>query len=133
MQERAHVKAAEAAASLPNSRRRHRRWEFRQELSFSYDHGGETHFGSGRTKDLSEHGVRFENDHAVPAGTDIELRIAWPIRLQDRCPLDLIIHGSLVRSDRRGAVIHIRTCEFHTCGACSFQSALDQHSCSALG
>jgi hypothetical protein len=129
----AYVKAAQAAATLPNGRRRHKRWEFQRELSFSYQRGGATYYGSGRTRDLSEDGVRFENDHGVPQGTRIELHISWPVRLQDRCPLELIIRGAMIRSDRRGTVLHIESCEFHTCGNCSFHAALEQHSCSVTG
>jgi hypothetical protein len=129
----AYVKAAQAAASLPNCRRRHKRWEFLRELSFSYQRGGETYYGSGRTKDLSEDGVRFENDHDVPEDTEIELRVSWPVRLQDRCPLELVIRGPVIRVDRRGTVIHIESCEFHTCGSYSFEAAQDQHSCSVIG
>jgi hypothetical protein len=129
----AYVKAAKAAATLPNCRRRHKRWEFNRDLSFSFQAHGEIYFGSGRTKDLSEDGVRFENDHDVPENIDIELRISWPVRLQDRCPLDLVVRGRLIRCDGRGTVVHIDTCEFHTCGACSFEGRLEQHACSIVG
>jgi hypothetical protein len=129
----AYLKAEKAAASLPNCRRRQKRWEFQQELSFSYRCGGETYYGSGRTKDLSGDGVRFENDHDVPEDTEIELRISWPVRLQDRCPLELVIRGTRIRSDRRGTVVHIDSCEFHTCGSHSFEATLERHSCLATG
>ena len=129
----AYVKAARAAAALPNSRRRHKRWEFERDLSFSYHRGGETYYGSGRTMDLSEDGVRFDNDHEVPEHTLVELRISWPVPLQERCPLELVIRGRMIRSDRRGAVVHIETCEFHTCGKYSFETSLERHSCSVIG
>ena len=46
--------------------------------------------GAGRTRDLSDQAVCFENDISAPEGTEMELRIAWPQRLQRRrCDLEL--------------------------------------------
>jgi hypothetical protein len=50
----------------------------------------------------------------------VELRIAWPFRLHDICPLELAIQGTLVRTDEHVAVIRIRRYEFQTLGERSF-------------
>jgi hypothetical protein len=93
-----------------------------RELRFSYRKGSSIFLGSGRTKDLSNDGIRFETDHEVPRNSEIELRISWPVRLQDVCPLELVVRGPLLRSDSHGSVLKVTTCEFQTCGTQSFES-----------
>jgi hypothetical protein len=116
----------------PSGRRSQKRWAFRRELRFSYRSGDAMFLGSGRTQDLSEDGVRFENDQQVPANSEIELRISWPILLQDVCPLELVVRGRLIRSDREGSVLHVSCREFQTCGARSFEQPVESVSCSVF-
>jgi hypothetical protein len=129
----AYLRAVKAAAQLPGGRRRHQRWEFQRELRFSYRCGEQAFFGSGRTKDLSEDGVRFENDHEVPDGLELEVRISWPVLLQNVCQLDLVIRGPVIRSDRNGSVVQIEYCEFQTHGDRSFEASVEIPACSVLG
>ena len=128
----AYLRAVKAAAQLPFGRRGARRWEFGSELRFSYRHGSTVFFGSGRTKDMSEEGVRFENDHQLPVNSDIELRISWPVLLQNVCPLELVVRGPMIRSDRSGSVMHVKYFEFHTCGERSFEQPTGEPACSVF-
>ena len=129
----AYVRAMSAVSQLTGGRRVSQRWEFTRELNFSYQNGHEICLGSGRAKDLSESGIRFENDHYVPEGREIELHISWPIMLQNTCPLVLVIRGPLVRLDRHGAVVHIEYCEFQTCGSRSFDQIVENCNWSVVG
>jgi hypothetical protein len=133
VQSPAYLRAVNAAAQIPGGRRRHQRWEFQRELRFSYRQGDQMFYGSGRTRDLSEDGVRFENDHQVPDGFVLEVRISWPVMLQNVCALELVIRGPVVRTDRNGSVVHIDYCEFLTHGNRSFETSLDVPACSVLG
>jgi hypothetical protein len=120
-------------ARINSGRRRRTRYELQKELRFSYRQGNSVFFGSGRTKDLGDDGIRFEADHALPRNSEIELRISWPVRLQEVCALELVVRGPIVRSDRHGCVVRIKSCEFQTCGDRSFdQYSEDETACSVF-
>jgi hypothetical protein len=104
------------------------------ELSYSYRRNGSTWFGTGRTMDLSDEAVRFENDGRIPGGVEVELRIAWPFRLQSVCPLELVVRGPVVRAGADSAVLKMKSFEFRTWGERSFdQAASIGTACNVLG
>ena len=114
--------------------RKKERYGLSMELCYSYRRYGLTWFGKGRTTDLSDEAVRFENDGKLPKGVEVELRIAWPFRLQSVCPLELVVRGPVVRSGADGAVLKMKSYEFRTCGERSFdQAASLGHACNVLG
>ncbi|HEU5021422.1 MAG TPA: hypothetical protein VFT60_06010, partial [Bryobacteraceae bacterium] len=78
------------------------------ELRFSYRFGGMTYVGTGRTRNLGGETVCFEADQRILRKGDVELRIAWPFRLHNICPLELVVQGTLIRTDDAVAVIKIR-------------------------
>jgi len=115
------------------SRRLRTRYVLGRELRFTYRKGSSLFLGSGRTKDLSNDGIRFETDHEVPRNSEIELRISWPVRLQNVCALELVVRGPVLRSDRNGSVLQVKSCEFQTCGDRSFDaSSYAKLGCSVL-
>lgn len=116
----ANISGAAPTGKARSGRRRRTRYEIYKELRFSYRQGNSLFFGSGRTKDLDDNGIRFEADHALPQDSEIELRISWPVRLQNVCPLELVVRGPILRSDRHGCVLRVKSCEFQTCGNRSF-------------
>ena len=48
------------------------------------------------------------------------LHVAWPFLLQNICPLELILKGTVTEVSRRGTLLVIRSYEFRTCGEKSF-------------
>jgi hypothetical protein len=119
---------------IHGDRRSDRRYDLELELRFSYKRRGVTYIGSGRTLDLSGGGVLFTSDSAVPEGQEIELRVAWPFLLQNVCPLEVLIRGTVLRTDARGAVVRMRDYEFRTCGERSFDQAIvTATACNILG
>jgi hypothetical protein len=70
--------------------------------------------GVGKVLDISSKGVRFTTEGLLKPGTLIELLVSWPARLNDTCPLKLMIYGSVVRSDNSVAAIRIEHYEFRT-------------------
>lgn len=90
------------------------------ELRFLYRFRGMTYLGTGRTRDLGGETVCFEVDQQILKRGDVELRIAWPMRLQDVCPLELVVKGSVIRTDDSIAVVRMRSYEFQTLGERSF-------------
>lgn len=107
---------------IHGDRRADRRYDFEMPLQFLCD-GQLQSGGSGYTKDLCRKGILFVSDNPPPADTDVELRIEWPFLLQNVCPLELLVRGRVLRSDRRGTVIRMKTYEFRTCGNRSFDQA----------
>src|SRR5579864_4703046 len=73
--------------------------------------------GLGRTLNVSSGGVLFETSEVLPVGSSIELLMQWPFLLEGVCPLKLVIHGSVVRSDSKGVAIRNKHHEFRTAGA----------------
>src|SRR5579864_471995 len=61
--------------------------------------------GQGRTLNVSSGGVLFEANESLPSGSSIELLMQWPFLLEGVCPLKLVIHGSVVRSDSKGVAV----------------------------
>jgi len=49
----------------------------------------------------------------------------WPVSLQGLLPVDVVIHGALVRKKRSLAVLRLEEFEFRTRGGASFQPRAD--------
>jgi hypothetical protein len=65
--------------------------------------------GIGRTVNLSKSGILFESEQILPAGTEIEVSIAWPVRLRDTVALNLCVSGQVAWSrDKRHALTILR-------------------------
>jgi hypothetical protein len=72
--------------------------------------------GTGRTINISSKGVLFRTERRLPVGGRIEVWINWPLRLNDRCALNLVVHGRIVRHEQDMAAVQIHHCEFRTRG-----------------
>jgi hypothetical protein len=70
--------------------------------------------GSGKTINLSSNGVAFVTENELPVGAYIEVSIAWPALLENRCPLQLIGFGRVLRSAGRTAAATLEQYEFRT-------------------
>jgi hypothetical protein len=72
--------------------------------------------GTGRTIDMSSGGILFETGCDLPAGLNVEIHIAWPMLLHEVAPMQLVVTGRIVRSDRGWAAIRTMSHEFRTVG-----------------
>ena len=70
--------------------------------------------GSGKTTNLSSSGVSFGVEQGLPQGAFIELSIAWPALLENRCPLQLVGFGRVLRSAQGSVAASIEQYEFRT-------------------
>lgn len=70
--------------------------------------------GSGKTFNLSSSGVEFSTERDLPPGAFVELSIAWPALLENRCPLQLIGFGRVLRSAGGRVASTIEQYEFRT-------------------
>jgi hypothetical protein len=108
---------------IHGDRRADRRHAIALDLRFTYRRHGRTYLGAGRTAELSRGGVRFLAEDPVPDGAETDLHIHWPFLLQDVLPLELVMHGTILRTDERGTVLRARSYAFETCGRRSFHAA----------
>jgi len=98
-------------------RRSKRRFNIEQGLRYKLVYGTPlAEAGSGRTLNISSSGVWFTTESILSAGLPVELSMIWPARLNDVCPMKLMIYGYVVRSDRDGAALAIERYEFRTQG-----------------
>ena len=51
--------------------------------------------GIGRTVNLSKSGILFESEQTLPAGTEMEVSVAWPVRLRDTVALNFCVSGRI--------------------------------------
>jgi hypothetical protein len=70
--------------------------------------------GAGYTLDISSGGVAFCADGVLKPGAFIELSISWPVLLEERCPMRLIIFGRVLRNLGRFAACTVDRYEFRT-------------------
>jgi len=68
----------------------------------------------GWSVDISNSGVSFEADDALPEGTWIELSIVWPARLDKDVELELCASGHVVRRDNNRTAVRIERHVFRT-------------------
>ena len=106
---------------IHGNRRADRRYELVLPLRFTCSVWAADRTASGHTLELSHGGVRFWTDSHPPDQSAVELKIQWPFLLQDVCPLELQVAGTVLRTDSRGTVVTISKYEFRTCGRHSFE------------
>jgi hypothetical protein len=70
--------------------------------------------GRGQTIDISSKGVYFTSDVVLSVGERLELSINWPAQLDQKCPLQLVTLGRVVRSDNARYAMAIERYEFRT-------------------
>ena len=98
-------------------RRTKRRFNIEQGLRYKLLYGSRSvEAGNGRTLNISSSGVWFTTEGILSAGLPVELSMSWPARLNDVCPMKLMIYGCVVRSDRDSAALAIERYEFRTQG-----------------
>lgn len=57
------------------------------------------------TLNISSGGVFLKTDEILPVGDQIRVLINWPVLLDQRCPLRLVITGKVLRSGEAGAAV----------------------------
>jgi hypothetical protein len=104
------------AAATAGDRRRSQR--FPLQLAVRYRSIGSP-FGSewtlGESVNISSSGLLLTTPEAATPGQKVEAFIAWPVFLDNRIPLKLVIKGRIVRSSGDLAAMCFDTYEFRTC------------------
>jgi PilZ domain len=101
--------------SIGGDRRHDRRYDIQLELRWKLIRRRRViETGCGRTIDLSSGGVLFETGCELPVGLNVELSVAWPVRLHNIAPLQLTVQGRIVRSANGWAAVRSVQHEFRT-------------------
>jgi len=98
-----------------NDRRASRRFPLR--LAVKYRRVGSSSISnwiSSESLNISSSGLLFTTNEAVLPGQSIEAFIAWPVCLDNRIPLKLVIKGSIVRKTGDHTAICFERYEFKT-------------------
>ena len=70
--------------------------------------------GSGQTKTMSSRSVWLKSDGSLRIGGLIQLDVVWPVRLNNRVALKLVITGKTVKVEGQSARVDILRHEFRT-------------------
>ena len=76
----------------------------------------ETLSGTGKTVNISSSGVLFTSPYELPVGTRIEVSIRWPVELNEKCGLNLVGRGRIVRQSKGQAAVRVEEWQFRTTG-----------------
>lgn len=95
-------------------RRAQARFSIQSDLRYLLNNEGLIECGNSHTLNLSSRGVLFTTEQRLPVGSTVELSIGWPVKLDQTCPLHLVIFGKVVRSETRTAACTIEKFEFRT-------------------
>lgn len=104
--------ATETELAQPD-RRKHRRFAMELELRYTLT-SGQT--GTGEVLNMSTGGLLFRGGIMLPAGELIRADLTWPILLESGQPLELRVHGMILRSDLAGTAITISKYQIHAAG-----------------
>jgi hypothetical protein len=102
-------------SELPVERRAKKRFVMEREIRYRVlEQDKIIAVGSGKTTNLSSNGVAFVTEGDLPVGSFIEVSIAWPALLENRCPLQLIGFGRVLRSACGTVACTLEQYEFRT-------------------
>jgi PilZ domain len=65
-----------------------------------------------KIQDIGSGGVFLKTDRIFRLGESIQVLIDWPVLLDRRCPLRLVIFGKVLRSDESGSAVKLVQYEF---------------------
>ena len=91
-----------------SERRQHRRYPITAQLEYILTGNR----AQATTLNISSGGVFLKTDQILPVGDQIRVLINWPVLLDQRCPLRLVITGRILRSDEAGAAVGIVRYDF---------------------
>jgi len=98
----------------PVERRCRARYPIELQVRYHTLLGGLLVNGLGRTVNISSSGLLIASSDPVPAGTKLEVRIAWPSNLDGIVPLQLVATGQVVRSEEHSFAVQLSSHEFYT-------------------
>jgi hypothetical protein len=77
---------------------------------------GKTISGTGSTVSLSRTDIVFNAEHALGSGVQCEISIAWPVLLETKIGLQLVLQSVITRSEGQFVIGRVSRYEFRTRG-----------------
>lgn len=109
------AKRLEASDTSVTERRRSSRFPIEREVRYkTLNQRAEILAGNGKTLNISSSGVLFTSDHDLPIGTRLEVSISWPAQLNEKCLLNLVARGRVIRHLKGQLALQIQQYEFRT-------------------
>jgi hypothetical protein len=98
-------------------RRETSRFPVKEDVKYTVIHSrAQKTTGLGRTLNFGSGGLLFTTEDRLPLGRTVELSVAWPAKLEGKCPLQFVATGRVVRSENNRAAVKIERYEFRTRG-----------------
>ena len=98
--------------SQPKTKSQDRRQHWRYPISAAVHYQLSDIRGDCVMLDISSGGVLLKGDRILPNRAAIQLRIDWPVLLDNRCRLRLVIDGIIIRSGPSGTAVKIMRHDF---------------------
>src|SRR5262245_49699261 len=76
------------------------------------ERGAMPYSGSGTTCEMSTGGLSFRCRRSLPVGAHVEILVDWPSRHDDILPVELLMTGFILRSDRGRVSVRITSHKF---------------------
>lgn len=95
-----------------SDRRRYHRFPIIAQAEYILDR----HRANATTLDLSSGGVLLKTGAFLQTGQQIVVLIDWPVLLDQRCPIRLVVSGRVLRSNEAGTAVGIMRHEFRVRG-----------------
>lgn len=80
--------------------------------------------GTGETVDFASTGISFRSDGKFPLGCHLKIDVDWPVELDGRIPMKLLIQGTVIRVSGSIVFVTIEKREFRTAGRKATQQAV---------
>lgn len=116
MRRAANIELVEADGSWVISGRR-KAQRFPIELDVRYrtlSRRSEVVTGVGKTINISSSGVLFTCEHDLPVGTRLEVFMLWPMKLNEKCGLNLVGTGRVARHANAQLALQFQEWQFRT-------------------
>ncbi len=92
-------------------RRKGLRFSIQRKVRYSTPNGKK---GAGTSLDISRKGVLFTTQQVLDVGEFVELSLEWPVRLDQKTPLKLVLRGRVIRSSGDRAAVFVKQHELRT-------------------
>jgi len=99
------------AVAAGDNRREQRRFPLALKLTYTLKSG---EHGSGELSNMGSSGLLFQCGHRFVKGELINVSLEWPYLLDGSCPLQLCVHGRILRSGDFGTAVATMKHEFRT-------------------
>jgi hypothetical protein len=92
------------------------RFQIEQEVRYKVAlyRDGLVDIGTGKTLHISSREITFTTESPISVGLPVELSVNWPALLDNSCRMQLRVHGCVIGSTDRRAVVAIERYEFRT-------------------